>query len=150
MLYKRNYYNGSKSIDKWVIFNTFFYKFLSNTTEILTPICHSCSFGFFSWTRLARYCYPQLMSILILLIDKHVYTDLYAYPEIYENVKVTPMREFAMVILIRSSRPSVRCPRMPTRFPQMPSHWVRQSHDVPDSTHDWNRSMYNRWSLEKG
>ena len=46
-----------------------------------------------------------------------------------------------MVILIRSSRPSIRCPRIPTRCPRMPSRWRRQSHDISDSTHDWNRSM---------
>ena len=53
-------------------------------------------------------------------------------------------RQLAMVILIRSSRPSIRCPRMPTRCPQMPSRWLRQSHDVSDSTHDWNRSWIDR------
>ena len=39
---------------------------------------------------------------------RHILTN----PEIYENVKVTPIRHLAMVILIRSSRPSVRCPRI--------------------------------------
>ena len=60
---------------------------------------------------------------------------------VYENVKVTLIRQLALVILIRSSRPSIHCPRMPTRCPRMPSRWVRQSHDVSNSTHDWNRSM---------
>ena len=36
--------------------------------------------------------------ILILLRDKHIYTHIYAYFEIYENVKVTPIRQLAMVI----------------------------------------------------
>ena len=33
------------------------------------------------------------MSVLILLKDKHIYTDIYiyAYLEIYENVEVTPI-----------------------------------------------------------
>ena len=73
-----------------------------------------------------------------------IYTQIYIclkYLEIYENIKVTSIRQLATVILIRSSRPSIRCPRMPTRCPRMPSRWVRQSHNVSDSTHDWNRSM---------
>ena len=93
----------------------FFYEFLSNITLILTPICHSCSLGSFSLTRWTRYCRPQLMNIAISWKDKHIYTDIDAYLEIYENVKVTTIRQLAMVILIRSSRPSIRCPRMPTR-----------------------------------
>ena len=43
------------------------------------------------------------MNILLLLKDKHIYTDICAYLEIYENVEVTPIRQLAMVILIRSS-----------------------------------------------
>ena len=109
-MHKRNYYNGPLSIDEWVIFNSLFYEFLSNTTWSLTPICHSCSFGSFSLTRLTRCCRPQLISILISLKDKHIYTDIYAYLDIYENVKVTLVRQLAMVILIRSSRPPTRCP----------------------------------------
>ena len=52
MVYKRNHYNGPISIDEWFIFNTLFYEFLSNTTLILTPICHSCSLVSFSLTQL--------------------------------------------------------------------------------------------------
>ena len=81
------------------------------------------------------------MSILLLLKDKHIYTDIYSYLEIYDNVKVTLIRQLALVIAIRFSRPSMRCPRMPTRCPR----WVRQSHDVSDSTHDLNRSIIRSW-----